>query len=164
MSANKWKVLLLCGSHNDMGLIRALRKLGAYIIMTGNICNLPGQKYADKYIQADYSDKELILNIAKDYEIDAICQCCNDFGVYTASYVAEKLNLPGYDSYETTITLHNKNRFKIFTEKNNIISPKSKIFKKKKEALNYIKDIKYPVIIKPADASAGNGITKINNK
>ena len=57
MLSSKWKVLLLCGSHNDLGLIRALRKLGAYIILTGNVCGLPGQRYADIYIQADYSDK-----------------------------------------------------------------------------------------------------------
>ena len=162
MLNSKWKVLLLCGSHNDLGLIKALRKLGAYIILTGNVCDLPGQKYADIYVQADYSDKEQILEIAKKYEINAVCQCCNDFGVYTASYVAEKLNLPGYDSYETTLILHNKNRFKEFTEKYDIISPKSVVFEKKEDALNYIKKIEYPVIIKPADASAGNGITKVN--
>ena len=92
------KALLLCASHNDLGLIRALKKLGYYIIVTGNIPGQIGQKYADKYIKADYSDKELILEIAKREKIDAICQCCNDFGVYTAAYVAEKLNLPGYDS------------------------------------------------------------------
>ena len=163
MLDKEWKVLLLCGTHNDLGLIKALRKLGAYIIMTGNICNLPGQKYVDKYIQADYSDKELILNIAKEYKIDAICQCCNDFGVYTASYIAEKLNLPGYDSYETTLTLHNKNRFKIFAEENGILSPISRIFEKKEDALEYVKNIQYPAIIKPADASAGNGITCVKN-
>lgn len=60
------RVLLLCASHNDLGLIKALRKLGYYIIVTGNIPGLPGEKYADEYIQADYSDSELILKIAKE--------------------------------------------------------------------------------------------------
>ena len=101
------KVLLLCSTHNDLGLIRALRKLGCYIVVTGNISGLPGEKWCDKFIQADYSNKELILDIARKEKVDAICQCCNDYGVYTAAYVAEKLNLPGYDSYETTLILHN---------------------------------------------------------
>ena len=82
------KALLLCASHNDLGLVKALRKLGYFIIATGNLPGLAGEKYVDEYIPADYSDKELVLGIAKERKIDAVCQCCNYFGVYTASYVA----------------------------------------------------------------------------
>lgn len=157
------KCLLLCSSHNDLGLIRALRKLGFYIIVTGNRPNLPGQKWCDKFIQADYSDKDLILKIAEEEKIDAIVQCCNDFGVYTAAYVAEKLGLPGYDSYETTLTLHNKDLFKLFARKNNIMTPASEPFSEIQSAINYIEKTAYPVIVKPTDCSAGNGITRADN-
>lgn len=158
------KALLLCASHNDLGLIRALKKLGYYILVTGNIPGLPGEKYADQYIQADYSDKELILKIAKENEIDAICQCCNDFGVYTAAYVAERLGLPGYDSYETTLVLHNKDRFKEFAMKHGIQTPKAYGFQEKEEALAWAKVAEYPLIVKPTDCSAGNGVQKITTK
>lgn len=157
----KKKVLLLCASHNDLGLIKALRKLGYYIIVTGNKSGLIGEKYADEYVQADYSDKAFILELARQQNIDAICQCCNDFGVYTAAYVAEQLGLPGYDSYETTITLHNKDKFKLFAKENGIQTPESRRFTSKKEALVYLKKTEYPVIVKPTDASAGNGIQKL---
>lgn len=157
------KVLLLCSSHNDLGVIRSLRKLGAYIIVTGNIENLPGQKWCDKFIKADYSDKDLIYKIAKKEKIDAICQCCNDFGVYTAAYVAERLNLPGYDSYETTLILHNKDRFKQFARENEILTPLAETFTDIDSAIQYVKNAIYPIIIKPTDCSAGNGISKVNN-
>ena len=160
----KKKALLLCSSHNDLGLIRALRKLGFYIICTGNKENLPGQKLCDEFIKADYSDKEKILEIAKKNSVDAIVQCCNDFGVYTAAYVAEKLNLPGYDSYETTLTLHNKDRFKKFAKENNILSPISESFSNEQTAVNYIRKCAYPIIIKPTDCSAGNGIHRADNE
>jgi biotin carboxylase len=158
------KALLLCSSHNDLGLVRALRKLGYYIIVTGNRVNLPGQKWCDEFIFSDYSNKEKILEIAKEKNIDAIIQCCNDFGVYTAAYVAEKLGLPGYDSYETTLMLHNKDLFKEFAKKNNITSPISESFSSEKEALQHLDSCTYPVIIKPTDCSAGNGIHKAENK
>ena len=161
---NMKKVLLLCTSHNDLGLIKALKKLGFFIIATGNKENSPGEKWVDKYIKADYSDKELILSIAQNEKIDAICQCCNDFGVYTAAYVAEKMGLPGYDSYETTLVLHNKDKFKKFTRQNNIQAPFSEWFDDKKVALVALKNVKYPVIVKPTDASAGNGINRANNE
>lgn len=155
------KVLLLCASHNDLGLIRALRKLGFYIIATGNKENLPGEPFVDKYICADYSDKELILNIAKEENIDAICQCCNDFGVYTAAYVAEEMNLPGYDSYETTLLLHNKDKFKRLAIKKGIITPQTLMCTSMDEARDAVSRMSYPIIVKPTDASAGNGISKV---
>lgn len=157
------KVLLLCSSHNDLGLIRALRKLGYQIIVTGSVSGLIGEKYADTYIKADYSDKARILKIAQNEELDAICACCNDYGVYTAAYVAEKLGLPGYDSYETTLLLHNKDKFKDFAKKNDIISPWAESFDNYKEAIDFLKKTSFPVIVKPTDASAGNGIQKIES-
>ena len=156
------KVLLLCASHNDLGLIKALRKLGYHIIVTGNIPDQPGEKYADEYIQADYSDKERILSLAESNHIDAIVQCCNDFGVYTAAYVAEKMGLKGYDSYDVTCTLHNKDRFKKFAYEQGIMSPVSKGFTDSNEAVEWIRHSRLPMIIKPTDASAGNGISRID--
>jgi len=158
------KALLLCSSHNDLGLVRALRKLGYYIIVTGNRADLPGQKWCDEFILADYSDKEKILEIAQKNSIDAIIQCCNDFGVYTAAYVAEKLGLPGYDSYETTLTLHNKDLFKEFAKKHDITSPVSTPFSSEKDALEHLDSCAYPIIVKPTDCSAGNGIHRADNK
>lgn len=157
------KVLLLCASHNDLGLIRALRKLGYNILVIGSISGQIGEKYADRYIQMDYSDKEAVLHLAMEEKIDAICQCCNDYGVYTAAYVAEKLNLPGYDSYETILTLHNKDRFKLFAQEHHILTPNSQNFSEVSEAEQYLKSVVYPQIVKPVDCSAGNGITKVNN-
>ena len=157
------KALLLCASHNDLGLIRSLRKLGYAIVATGGIENQPGQPLCDKYIKADYSDKDLILQIAKDEQVNAVVQCCSDFGIYTASYVAERLGMPGYDSYETALILHNKDKFKQFAREHHIKSPIAEGFTEEKEALSYVENADYPIIIKPSDMSAGNGTSKAEN-
>lgn len=154
------KALLLCASHNDLGLIRSLRKIGYYIIAIGRVSDLIGEKYVDEYIRMDYSDKEAVLKLAKEKKIDAICQCCNDFGVYTAAYVAEKLGMQGYDSYETTLTLHNKDKFKKFAKENNIPTSQFCVFTNQEEARQASHEMQFPLIVKPVDASAGNGIHK----
>lgn len=136
------KVLLLCTSHNY---------------------NSPGESWVDKYIKADYSDKDLILSISREEAIDVICPCCNDFGVYTAAYVAEKLDLPGYDLYETTLTLHNKDKFKKFALKYDILTPKTESYDNPELAMECIQNMVFPLIIKPTDANAGNGISKVQN-
>lgn len=158
------KVLLLNSSHNDLGLIRGLRKLGAEIIVTGKIPGLIGEKYCDKYIQADYSDMDAILKIAKAEGIERICACCNDYGVYTAAYVAEKLGLPGYDSYETACRLNNKDRFKKLAVQLGLDTPWSEAFYDAGKAQEFLQTAEYPVIIKPSDASAGNGVTRLEEQ
>jgi biotin carboxylase len=157
------KVLLLCAGHNDLGLIRGLKKLGYYIVATGNNEYAVGNKLVDKWINADYSNQELILDIARKENVDNICACCNDFGVYTAACVAEKLDLPGYDSYETTLILHNKDKFKEFTKKYNITSPIAEGFDNKDVAKETVRRMELPVIVKPVDCSAGNGISVITD-
>ena len=162
-NAGHSKALLLCASHNDLGLIRAIKKLGYYIIAAGTKADCMGVRWVDRWISEDYSDKERILAIAKEENVDVICQCCNDFGVYTAAYVAEQMELPGYDSYETTLTLHNKDKFKHFAKENDILTPETQCFDNEKDAMKAICGMDMPLIVKPVDASAGNGISKIEN-
>ena len=85
------RVLILNISHNELRMINALKELGYYVIGTGGVPGLIGEKYVDEYIRADYSDKELMLQLAIDKKVDAVCACCNDFGVLSAAWVAEKL-------------------------------------------------------------------------
>jgi biotin carboxylase len=157
------KALILNTSHNDLRMILALKELGFFVIATGNSPGLVGQDYVDEYIRADYSDKEAMLALSKKLAIDYICACCNDLGVYTAAYIAEELNLPGYDDYKTTLTLHNKDKFKKFALDNNITTPPSQSFSDKDLALQFCKTQEFPLIVKPIDMSAGRGVSKIES-
>lgn len=153
------KAFLLCASHNDLGLIFALRKLGFYILVSGNRPGLPGERLVDKYIPGDYSDKEAMLEIARREKIDAVCACCNDFGVYTAAYIAEQLGLPGYDTWENVLAIHNKDRFKEVLAELDIPTPGAKMFDNREAAFDYAKNSSMPIMVKPVDCSAGNGIS-----
>ena len=104
------KMLLLGGSHAEIPMIQAAKKMGYYVITSGNQVDGLGHPYGDKYVQADFSDKEAILQLAKKEQVDAICSGCNDFACLTAAYVAEKLGSPGHDSYENAIKIHHKDK------------------------------------------------------
>ena len=58
----------------------------------------------------------MILNIAKN-KINFICPPAHDLGIVTASYVAEKLKLPGFDTYKKTQTVHHKINLRVFVKK-----------------------------------------------
>lgn len=153
------KILILNGSRSDVPLILAAKKLGFYVITSGNNPDLIGHSFSDKYICVDYSDKEAILKLAQEEKIDSICSAANDFGAITAAYVGEKLGMSGHDPYETALIVHHKNKFKKFAEKHNILTPKAYSFDDEKAALNFAKSYSGKVIIKPIDLGGGKGIS-----
>jgi len=157
----KKKLLLLNGSHSEIPLIKAARKLGYYVITTGNNGSLVGHGYADEYHYADFSIKEDILALANELAIDRICACANDFGALSAAYVSEQLNLPGHDSYDVALTLHHKDKFKQFAQANHVTTPVATSFNHKHDALSTV--FEFPVMVKPVDLTGGKGISRVDD-
>jgi biotin carboxylase len=159
----KKKLLVLNGSHSDIPLIKSAKSLGFYVITTGNNPNLIGHGYSDERSYADFSDPEAILEIAKKLNIDAVCSCSNDFGIITASYISEKMNLPGHDSYDTTMILHHKDLFKKYSVDNDVPTPYAESFDNIDDALSSIDKRTLPLIIKPIDLTGGKGISVVRS-
>lgn len=156
------KILILNGSFSELTIIEEAKKMGYYVITSGNMPELIGHKYADEYIPADYSDKEKILQIVKENNIDHVVSCANDFGVLTAAYVAEKMGWKGHDSYDNSLKLHHKDLFKQYCIEKNIPSPKSVVFTDITSAESYAKSCEYPIIVKANDLTGGKGIMRAN--
>lgn len=159
------KLLLLNGSSSEIMLIKAAKRLGFYVITTGYNADLPGRKFADEYVEADYSNHEEILKLAKSLKIDAICANANDEGAMTAIYVAEQLGLPGVrDKLEISNIFHQKDKFKEFARKYNFLTPQSEMFQKENDAVQYLNEAPYPIIVKPTDRCGGLGVSEALNK
>ncbi|MBE6851886.1 MAG: ATP-grasp domain-containing protein [Ruminococcus sp.] len=154
------KLLILGGSHAEIPLIQSAQKKGFYVITTGNQEDGQGHKFSDRYVNCDFSDKEAILSLARTVKADAICSGCNDFALLSAAYAAEKLGLPGHDSYETSLILHHKDRYRKFAADNGMPTPQAYKSFSVEEACRYAGDIGYPVIVKPVDLTGGKGIKK----
>jgi biotin carboxylase len=159
----KKKLLILNGSHSDIPLIKSAKSLGFYVITTGNNPKLIGHLYSDERCYADFSDPDAILEIARKLNIDAVCSCSNDFGIITASYISEKMNLPGHDSYDTTMILHHKDLFKKYSVENDVPTPYAESFDNIDDALSSIDKRTFPLIIKPIDLTGGKGISVVRS-
>ncbi len=159
----KSKLLIAGGGYADIPLILAAKKLGFYVITSGNRKEDLGHKYSDEIQLADFSDPEAILKIAIDNRIDAISPCCNDFSALSAAYVAEKLGLPGHDLYQISKLIHHKDQYRKFAIDNSIRTPLAFGFDDIDNALAKVSIMHFPVIIKPVDLTGGKGITVSNN-
>ena len=155
-------ILILNGSHSEIPLIKAAKRMGLRVITTGNDPTQIGHKYSDQFIKADFNKKKLILKIAQKNKINFICPPAHDLGIVTASYVAEKLKLPGFDTFKTTQTVHLKNKFKNFCKKINLKTPttfnQNHSYEHIKKTFNVSK-----MIVKPTDMGGGKGISIAEN-
>src|SRR5690625_3956478 len=99
--ADKMKRLLILGAGflQSFGIKKA-KQLGYYTIAVDKNPNSIGFQYADEYGIVDIVNLEECLKFARDKEIDGVMTAATDYGVLTASYVAQELSLPGinYDS------------------------------------------------------------------
>jgi phosphoribosylamine-glycine ligase len=153
------KIMILGGSHSELPLIQEAKKQGLYVVSVGNILG-NGHLESNEYYLKDYSDKELILKLAKTKNIDFICFGAHDLTITTATYVNDKLQLnSNLDDYETTCILHHKDKFKNFAKQNNLTTTDFIISDKIIQKV----DLKYPLIIKPIDMGGGKGISIIEN-
>lgn len=158
------KLLVLNGSSSETMLIQAAKRLGFYVITTGMGESLPGRKYADQYVKADYSSHKEMLQLAKQLNIDAICANANDEGFLTAVDVAEKLGLPGVrDSYPVAEIFHKKDLFKQFAKEHHVLTPQSEMFETYSDAASYLETVRFPVIVKPVDRCGGLGVSEASD-
>lgn len=156
----KKKVLLVGSSYSAAPFFFALKKRNFHISVCGANKNDPCHNYADKSYFIDYSDKNLLLQLVSSEKFDYLIPSCNDFSYLSASYVATKLNIPGYDSYKKSLILHTKERFRLFTEAHKLLVPKS--FRNISE--HDFKEIQFPVLVKPVDSFSGRGVSYVDSE
>ena len=156
----KNKILIVGGSHAEIPLIKAAQNLGYYVITTGNNLDGLGHKISDKYIPADFSNKNQILDIAKTEKISAIISGCNDFALLTTVWVAQELSLGGHDSYDTSLEIHIKDKYRKLAQKLNIKTPAVVKIENEHSSLKAVENLTFPIIIKPVDLTGGKGCCK----
>ena len=154
------KMLILGGSHAEIPLINVAQKMGYHVITTGNQKDGLGHPYADEYISCDFSDKDAILKLARQLQVDAICSGCNDFAYLSTAYACEKLGLPGHDAYETTLQIHHKDKYRALAKELGISTPNARKCYSLQDVMNAVADIGFPIIIKPVDLTGGKGMTR----
>jgi len=155
------KILLLGGLRYLIPVIKSAHELGYYVITCDYLPNNIAHQYSDKYINANITDKELLLKIAEKEQIDGIMSFAVDPGVLTASYVAEKMNLPGCP-YQSVKILQNKVLFRKFLFENGFNVPKAKGFSSYADALKELDLFNFPVIVKPTDSAGSKGVTRVD--
>lgn len=155
--------MLLGGLRYLIPVIEAAHKLGLHVITCDYLPDNIAHKYSDEYHNVSIIDKEAVLKLARELEIDGIMSFAVDPGVVTAAYVAEQMGLPNVGPYESVCILQDKAKFREFLRAHGFNCPWSYGFSSVEEALTASHLFSYPAIVKPTDAAGSKGVTRVDS-
>lgn len=154
------KVLILGAGIYQVPLIKKVKEMGYYVIVSSSPGDYPGFQYADKVYYENTVDKEAILKVAQEEQIQAILTTGTDVAVSTIGYVCDQMNLSGV-SHAAAIKVTNKALMK---EVMVASGARTALFEKiysLEDAFKACDKLRYPVIFKCVDKSGSRGIYRV---
>lgn len=157
------RILIIGAGFLQDFVIRKAKLMGYYTLAVDGNPSAIGFSHADKSAVINIVDEQACLQFAKEEKIDGVLTAATDYGVLTASYIAEQMGLPGLN-YESAKLIKNKYlvRKKLFenhvddTEQAYEVTADTDI-----DALAQL--LTYPVMVKPCDGSGSRGASRVNH-
>lgn len=158
------KLMLLGGIRYLLPVIKAAHKQGYYVITADYLPDNIAHKYSDEYVNVSIIDKEAVLRVAREKEIDGIMSFGVDPGVISASYVQNQMGLPSFGPFESVDILQHKDKFRSFLTENGFNVPWAFGFSSEDEAWESRYKFTYPLIVKPTDSAGSKGCTRVDSE
>ncbi len=140
--------------------IKKAKEMGLYVITCDYLPDNPGHKYADEYYNVSTTDREAVLKLAKELDIDGIVAYASDPAAPTAAYVAERMGLSG-NPLKSVECLTRKDLFRAFLMENGFSCPKAGGYDSLEEIKKDVDKYRLPIMIKPVDSSGSKGVVKV---
>lgn len=153
--------VVLGGTSPHIELIHQLHERGYYVILVDYLDNPPAKAAADLHEQVSTMDGQAVLDVARRHHADLVISACVDQANITACYVAEQLGLTKPYSYKTASEITNKGLMKKVMVENHVPTTKHIYLEAGEELTDF--DLRFPVMVKPADSCAASGVKKAND-
>ena len=156
------KILIIGAGFLQSFVIQKAKELGYYTFAIDKNPNSIGFKYADEHQVIDIVNQEACLKYAYSKKIDGVMTAATDYGVLSAAYIAEKMNLPGLH-YEVAKMIKNKYKVRKKLIENHVDDMVQHYEISNMDSLNAISgQIQFPVIVKPCDGSGSKAVKKVD--
>ena len=121
-----------------------------------------GFSHADKYKVINIVDEKACLAYAQKENIDGVLTAATDYGVLSAAYIAEKMNLQGLN-YEAAKRIKNKYAVRkcLFEAK---VDDTEQAFEVNEttDIVSLAEKLSFPVMVKPCDGSGSRGVARVD--
>ena len=145
------KLAIIGAAYGQLPLCQKAKEMGVETICfawdDGAIC----KDYVDRFYPISVLEKEKILSICMQEQIDGVVSNTSDLLVEIVSYISENMGLIG-NPYDTIYKMKNKYYIRELFKKTNIVTP-----------IQFIKyngedTVKFPCIVKPICGSSKKGV------
>lgn len=152
------KILILGAGQGQVPLVKFAKDNNWYVIVVSPKGDYPAFNYADKCVYLNILDKEAILKLAIDENINAIATDQTDISVAVVEYVANILNLPHIkcDSIEN---FRDKSLMRNICKQHGIKTIPYCVTENLLDAVSFWNENNnFKVIIKPVDSQGSRGV------
>lgn len=159
------KLLLVSGDLTTPVVIMYCKEIGVYTIMTNSIPyeTNPFKQMADESWEIDISELDVLEEKCRDAGVTAVFAGINEYNLDMTQALAKRLGLNFYASDEGWACARDKIRFKEHCIAVGLDVPKQ-YFVTEEFDPEVLKEIQYPVIIKPVDCAGQRGLSLCHNE
>ncbi len=155
------KAIVLGGTHDHISLIKKLKERGYYNILIDYYKNPPAKEFANLHLQESALDYDTVLDIARNEEANLVIATCIDQALLISARVSEELGLPCHITYKQAQEVTDKSVMKGILCQNDIATSVFQNIYKSSEIIST--QLRYPLVVKPADANSSKGVQKVEN-
>lgn len=153
--------MVLASGILQVPVIKKARELGYYVIAADGDANAVGLQYADKAIVANITDEKIMLDIAREEQIDGVIHPCSEVSMSVMGHINDSLGLSGISKLMAWRAT-NKHLMREAFAKYGAPSPQSYCTNEANEAWHFFCDkFVTNAILKPSRNSGSRGIAKI---
>lgn len=152
------RLLILGGTSASYDLVRNAKEMGIYTIVTDPNQTGVSKEIADETAFVSTADIEGIVALARERRVDGIFCGPSEFNLRNVIKASAVAGLPCYTNMEVWDRCANKDVFKAYCREYGVDCTPEYIIDLE-TPLSVLKEIDYPIIIKPVDGSSSAGIT-----
>ena len=162
MNLNGKKLLMMGGGAYFNHIRKYACESGFKIIAVGNNEEADYYRFADDAYKVSTLDVEGIVEVVRDHKIDGLFAGSNETNILAAISVSEKSGVPYYADRKQWERVSDKAAFKEMARECGVPVVPAYVISGDIGNVN-LSEIRYPVMIKPTDASCGRGLNVCEN-
>jgi biotin carboxylase len=152
------RLLVLGAGPAQLGVLRAARERGLFVIALDRDPAAPGFEYADRRAVVSTEDEPAIGMLAAAEELDGVIAAGIDWPVAIAARVAARLGLPHPLTPETAALAVSKQRQRDRLAEHGVPQPRWQLVTQAPD------DIEVPCVVKPPDRQGQKGLTLVRDR
>lgn len=157
------KILIIGAGFLQDFVIQKAKQMGYETLTVDANPDAIGFAHADKHKVINIVDEEACFKYAQKEQIDGVLTAATDYGVLTAAYISEKMNLPGIP-YNVAQLIKNKYCVRKCLYDNNVDDTEQSYEIDSQTNIEKIQlKLTYPVIVKPCDGSGSRGTSRVDS-